>query len=169
LLRNARKRCYLALAYFVPPPWLIEELVAAAGRGVDVRVMTAGDTDLPHAREGGRHVYGDLLKGGVRLFELQEPRLHAKNATVDGRFAQVGTFDFNAFTRRYSLEVTVVVESVAIARGLEETFAANSVRSKEIDLDEWEQRGSVRRLVQKACHRLFFLPGGAANGTHRPS
>ncbi|NBC17188.1 MAG: hypothetical protein GVY18_07715, partial [Bacteroidetes bacterium] len=38
LLRIARRRCYVATPYFIPPPWFIEALTRAAQRGVDVRI-----------------------------------------------------------------------------------------------------------------------------------
>src|SRR6185503_7826450 len=83
-LARTLERCYLSSPYFVPPVRLKRALVHAARRGVDVRVLTAGRSDVPIVRLASQHLYGRLLRKGVRIFELENRVLHAKTATVDG-------------------------------------------------------------------------------------
>jgi len=67
----------------VPPKRLMRALTHAARRGVDVRVLTAGRSDVPLVHLASQHLYGRLLRAGVRIFELQERVLHAKTVTVE--------------------------------------------------------------------------------------
>ena len=71
-IAGARKTLYITNAYFAPDRSFIEMLVAAARRGVDVRILTAGPrTDVPIVRLAGRAWYDTLLSGGVRVYEWQ--------------------------------------------------------------------------------------------------
>jgi cardiolipin synthase A/B len=155
IIREATDRCYLTLAYFVPPEWLTEAMIRSARRGVDVRILTAGKTDVPIAREAGRHIYDALLDGGVRIFEYRPKRLHAKTAVVDTRISLIGSFDFNTISRRHSLEVTVTSDDTQLAGELERNFHSNLAHSREIVPDEWHSRGGFERAVETLCHRLF--------------
>jgi cardiolipin synthase len=60
--RRARRRLYITNAYFVPDDDFRRMLVAAARRGVDVRVLTTGPlTDVQTTRAAGRFRYAELL------------------------------------------------------------------------------------------------------------
>jgi cardiolipin synthase A/B len=170
LLRGARQRATLALAYFVPEPWLVEDLAEAARRGVDVRVMIAGKTDLPMARSAARHLYGDLLRAGVRVFEFRDQKLHAKAAVADGRDLLVGSFDYNRVSAEYSLEVALTARDSHVGRQLEDVLDANQERSREVHLADWAHRGPFARTTQRLMLRGFdALAGARRRGRREPS
>ena len=79
---RAQRRIRLTTPYFVPPPRLLRALVAASRRGVDVAVLTAGLSDVPIAAAGARHLYGRLLKGGVKIYEMTEVDLRTKTSKL---------------------------------------------------------------------------------------
>ena len=88
----AGKTLYITNAYFVPDRNFIHLLRAAAERGVDVRVLTAGArTDVNLAPLAGRASYATLLAAGVRLYEWQTSTLHAKTFVVDGEWTTIGS------------------------------------------------------------------------------
>src|SRR4029079_17710524 len=68
-IRAARRRIYLTSAYFLPSRALLQGLMRAARRKLDVRVIVAGTTDIPIVLYASRSIYGRLLKAGVRIFE----------------------------------------------------------------------------------------------------
>jgi len=68
-IASARRRLYIANAYFVPDPDFVQLLVDAAGRGVDVRLLTGGAyTDVKTTRLAARSRYAVLLAAGVPLW-----------------------------------------------------------------------------------------------------
>jgi cardiolipin synthase A/B len=153
LLRSSRGRVYLMMAYFFPSRWLIEELKAASRRGVDVRIMLIGKTDMPFVRSAARHLHAELLLGGVRLFELWEEKLHAKMVVSDGAHILLGTFDHNRFSARHSLEVMLAAQDPVLGDQLERTFLANAARCREMTLDDWQNRG----WLKKQLNRMWYL------------
>ena len=106
---GARHRIDLAHGYFAPDQRVIRALTMAAQRGVDVRLLMAGHSDVPLARIAARSFYRQLLAAGVRISEWSESVLHAKVATVDGRRLLVGSFNLDVFSLS-NLEVLLVLE-----------------------------------------------------------
>ncbi len=156
-LRCAVERCYLTSPYFVPPGRLKKELVRAATRGVDVRVLTAGLSDHPSVRMAGRHLYGRLLRAGVRVFELQDQMLHAKTAAIDGVYTSVGSFNLDHWSDRRNLEVTVAVLDRDVTAELEAHFERDLLAAKEVTLEEWGRRGPLRRALDWLAYQVLRL------------
>lgn len=150
-------RCLLTTPYFVPPPRLVRALITAAGRGVDVRLLTAGVSDVPLVAVAARHLYGHLLQGGVRIFEMEGRTLHAKTATIDGIYASVGSFNLDRWSFARNLEVSLTVVDEGLARHLEEQFHADLELCREITLRDHEMRGAWVRLKGWAAYRLLRL------------
>ena len=157
MLVRAVERVVLTSPYFVPPPRLVRDLVDAAERGVEVRVLTAGVSDVPAVTMASRHLYGRLLKAGVRVFEMQERTLHAKTAAVDGLFASVGSFNLDYISYRRNLEVTVAILDEAAASAVETRFEEDLALSDEVLLDAWRQRGRWERFRDWVAYRLLSL------------
>ncbi len=146
---HAREKIWITNPYFVPDRGLRRALRRAAARGVDVRVLTAGESDVPLARWAGEASYVKLLKAGVRLFEYTERVLHAKSAVADGRWYTVGTanIDHMSFFRNH--EVNLFGSEPACADILEAQFLKDLEGSREILWPEWRKRGWLRKLREK--------------------
>jgi cardiolipin synthase len=90
-LKAARKRIYIANAYFYPDRHLLRLLIERARDGVDVRILTPGPhIDNVFVRWASHYHFNSLLQAGVRLFEYQPTMMHAKYLVVDGRWTLVG-------------------------------------------------------------------------------
>jgi phosphatidylserine/phosphatidylglycerophosphate/cardiolipin synthase-like enzyme len=75
-------------------------LARAAARGVDVRLLLPGVSDVPLVRHAGHGIFRYLLERGVRIFEYETSVLHAKTVVADGWVSMVGStnMDFRSFT-----------------------------------------------------------------------
>jgi cardiolipin synthase len=148
LLRTAKRRCFVTTPYLIPPPWFMTELIRTAERGADIRTIRAGESDVPVACLAGQHLYGRVLRHGIRIFEQQHPTLHAKYLAVDGGFSVVGSHNVHRCGRKHNLEIGVLVEVPIVAHRLEHDFDASPGRSKEVTLDMWQQRPLGRRMLE---------------------
>lgn len=147
-------RCYLVTPYFIPAPWLMTGLLTAADRGADVRVMTAGASDVPAALIAGRHCYTELLERGARVFELQGRTLHSKTVTIDGRFNVVGSYNFDCWTVQHVLDTGLSVLDHDLAASLEHEFEDYMSDAREMTLDDQHARSPLARRRQHAFYRL---------------
>jgi cardiolipin synthase len=97
--RAARHRIWLTTPYFVPDRSSQAALRDAARRGLDVRLLVPGKSDVPITQWAAHAAYASLRAAGVRIWEYQPRVLHAKTILVDDDWATVGTanFDYRSF------------------------------------------------------------------------
>ena len=153
-VERARERCYMSSPYFIPASWLKEVLLDASRRGVDVRIVTAGDSDVALALAAGRACYGPLLDGGVRIYEMYGRTLHAKTLMVDGFLGSVGSYNFDLWTSRHVLDVAVAVADQTYAGAVRQEFETFLEQAKEISLEAWQERSPLRKAYQRAAFCL---------------
>ncbi len=156
-IEAAKRSICITNSYFVPDGRIRRSLASAVERGVEVRVIVQGRTDVPVAKYAGRKIFGRLLQDGIQLYEWQGPILHAKTAVIDSRWCTVGTYNLDYRSWRFNLEVTAAIEDAAIARALERQFSADLERCKPIDYESWSNRAVGDRLLDNFFFRFRKL------------
>ncbi len=146
-IARAQQRIRITNAYFLPTIRVIRALRHAARRGVDVRVIVAGTTDVPAVRFASRALYEAFLKAGVRIFEWHGRVLHAKTATIDGSWSTVGSSNLDTLSLRVNLEVNAVIEDAAFAAALERMFEEDLAHCREVTMADWHARPLWERVV----------------------
>jgi cardiolipin synthase A/B len=156
-IRSAARSIHIQNAYFLPEPQVRKALIDAVRRGVDVRVMVPGKhIDIPLVRMASRRYYGELLQGGVKIYEYGGTMMHVKAAVVDGLFATVGTINFDARSMRDNAEESMAFYDGAFAAQLEASFSEDLKRCRELTLALWRKRGLTQRLAERLSG--FFQP-----------
>jgi cardiolipin synthase len=153
----SRERFWLTNAYFAPRRGALPLLAGAARRGVDVRLLLPGVSDVPLVRHAGHGSYRHLLKHGVRIFEYRRSVLHAKSFVADGHLSMVGStnMDFRSF--HFNAECNVVVLDAVVATTLEEQFTADLADATEITLAEWDRRTRAHKAGDALARMLSPL------------
>ena len=157
-IAGARQTLYITNAYFAPDPSFIDFLVAAARRGVDVRILTAGPkTDVRTVWLAGRAWYETLLAAGVRVYEWQPSALHAKTFVVDGVWATVGTMNFDNRSMALNDEVTLMILDRDIGQQMDTIFLEDLRYAEEITAKRFRQRSWLQRIAEKSANLLTRL------------
>lgn len=156
-VRNAAHYCYITTPYFIPPQRLISAIKRAADRGVDVRILTAGVCDVPIVHLAAQHIYGSLIKHGVRIFEMYDSTLHAKTITIDGVYSTVGTFNLDTWSDKRNLEVNIAMIDPVIADELHTNFLRDIEPAHEITLDNWHKRPWYKRALHWTAYQSLRL------------
>ncbi|CAI8691225.1 MULTISPECIES: phospholipase D-like domain-containing protein [Burkholderia] len=147
-ISNAEQRVYLTNAYFVPDPQLVNALVDAAKRGVDVRMILPGRSDSALAFYAGRSHYEDLLDAGVKIYERRGALLHAKTAIVDGVWSCVGSSNLDWRSALDNDEINAVVLGQTFAQRMESAFDEDMAASDEIGRESWKHRSLLLRVKE---------------------
>ncbi|WP_296951869.1 cardiolipin synthase [uncultured Massilia sp.] len=147
-INEAKTSIHITSAYFVPDQQIVDALVAAARRGVDVKLVLPGVSDHSLIRYAGQGFYDDLLKGGVRIFELQIAVLHAKTAVIDGAWSTIGSANIDRRSFIHNYELNVVVIDPAFGRDMESAFNEDMRDSKEVTLAQWRKRPWADRIKE---------------------
>lgn len=157
-ITGARRTLYITNSYFVPDDDFRNLLVRAAKRGVDVRVLTAGDkSDVKTTVYAGRSRYPELLAGGVRIYEYQPTMMHAKTFVVDGVWSTVGSLNFDNRSLVFNNESNIVALDERVGASLDSLFRDDLRYSKEIKLPEFEQRSLGEKLLEWGADMLQRL------------
>ena len=108
---------YITNAYCAPSGSQTRALVAAVKRGVDVRLLLPGKhNDQPATKAAGRTAYGELLKGGVKIYEFQPTMIHSKTMVIDGIFSILGSSNFDARSAQINEELDITVYDEVFGR-----------------------------------------------------
>jgi len=145
-IRSAEKRVYLSAAYFVPTHQEMEDLVHAARRGVDVRLLLGDQSDSELALTVARSRYSDLLEAGVKIYETHGVMLHSKTIVIDGVWSVVGSSNFDHRSVLYNDEIDAVVLGSETAQELEAMFADDLRGASQIDPATWDKRPVLEQL-----------------------
>ncbi|HEU5016117.1 MAG TPA: phospholipase D-like domain-containing protein [Roseiflexaceae bacterium] len=154
---RAQRNIYLTNAYFIPDRAVLQALIAAAQRGVDVRVLLPWQSNHVTADWLARGFFTACLKGGVRLFAYQKAMIHAKTATIDGLWSTIGTANFDRLSLAGNYEVNVEIRDRAIAKEMERIYMVDLSNARELTLAEWERRPWYSRLSEFILSPLWPL------------
>jgi len=157
-IAGARKTLYVTNSYFAPDRNFIDLLAAAARRGVDVRILTAGRrTDVNVVRLAGRAWYDTLLVAGVRVYEWQPTTLHAKTFVVDGEWFTVGSMNFDNRSMALNDEATLMVLDQATGQNMDRVFLDDLRHAEEITIEAFRRRSWLQRIAEWSANSLTRL------------
>jgi cardiolipin synthase len=157
LFREAGRSIWMTMAYFAPHDDLIEELCAAARRGVKVRLMLPGRCDVKALMVAARSFYETLLDAGVEIYERQGVVLHAKTMVIDGTISMVGSTNLDYRSIEYNLELSALIRSAAFGRQMEDLFENDVRYAKRMSKGMWKRRPTMDRVVQWVVSRARYL------------
>ena len=177
-IRSASDRVWVGTAYFLPGHRMMRALLAAARRGVDVRLLLPGSiNDHPTVYHAGRRYYHRLLRHGIRIFEYQPAFMHAKLYLVD-QWCSIGSCNMDRWGLRWNLEANLESSDQGLCSEAETFFSDAFEGSKEITLKAWLKRPLKHRvrewlfgyldLIIERYGMNLTLRGGAAKEPQPP-
>jgi putative cardiolipin synthase len=135
----------------------LRAIESAARRGVRVQIFTNSNAsnDKSITWAALQNVRRRLLKLGIEIYEYQgKDTMHAKMFLVDGKFAVLGSHNFDARSDNYNLEFCIKVDSAEFTRELENRFECRRMQSSRVTLAKPTRN---QRLVQRTKTRLRQL------------
>ena len=154
-ITSAAKSIDLSSAYFVPDRLTREALVAAARRGVRVRVIVPGPLiDTGVVRAASRADWGPLLEAGITIAEYQPTMFHCKVLVVDSLLVSVGSTNFDNRSFRLNDESNLNVFDQTFAQQQEAIFERDLAASRVVTLEEWQARPWTEKLKERLASLL---------------
>ncbi|MCK9563814.1 MAG: phospholipase D family protein, partial [Bacteroidales bacterium] len=163
----------LVSSYFVPTAAGTRAFAEIAGGGVDIRILTNSldATDVAAVHAGYAKRRRDLLRSGIRLYEMRRmatdrerkkvvgplgssgSSLHAKTYSVDGERVYVGSFNFDPRSVNLNTELGFVIDSEALAKQIRDAFVDNIPQSAyEVRFDD---RGRIQWLERHGDEEII--------------
>jgi cardiolipin synthase len=155
-MNEARKTVHITNAYFAPDVQILQSLLKAARRGVDVKIIFPSISDAGMVYYAGRSFYSDLLESGIKIYEFRASVLHAKTTVIDGAWSTVGSANLDVRSFLHNNEVNVVVLGEDFGLSMENAFQEDLRNSDQITREAWEQRSLAERLKEWAARNFEY-------------
>jgi cardiolipin synthase len=165
-INSATSEIIIANAYFVPGRKFRKALIAAADRGVDVKLLLQGRKEyiLMFAT---KTFYTELLSKGITIYEYRKSFMHSKVAVIDQHWATVGSSNIDPFSLLLSREANIVVLNSAFAIELRtDIIATIQDGAYRISAQEWQRGNVMQRLASWLAYgvvRVFLGVIGFSN------
>lgn len=147
-INRARKHILITTAYFIPDQQILDALLRANKRGVEVRVILPEDSNHVLSDWLSRGFYTSLLENGVQVLLYQNSMIHAKTATVDGEWSTVGTANIDRLSLTGNYEINLEIFDKDLARSMEKIFEVDNGNCRTLTLEEWQSRHIVARISE---------------------
>ena len=154
MFNKAEKQITIMCSYFLPGRIFRRRLAQATRKGVKIKVILAGISDIMMAKHAERYLYEWLLKNNIEVYEYQDTVLHAKVATYDSSWTTIGSYNVNNISAYASLELNMEISNNSFALVTENFLEDISSRHcKKITKENYAASTHFfRRLWQRFCY-----------------
>ncbi len=156
-IRNAKSEIIIANAYFVPGRKFRKALLAAAKRGVNIKLLLQGRVEyfLMFATHA---FYSIFLKYGIEIYEYRKGFMHSKVAVIDNEWATVGSSNIDPFSLLLAREANVIVQDKAFANELRADIMQSILNGTfQVEAEDWAKGHFVRRFASWLAFGLVRL------------
>lgn len=153
-IQQAKKRLWVASPYFIPDQSVIEALILASLRGVDVRIILPKRYDMLVMYLASFSSLLELEHSGVRFFRYHTGYPHQKCMLIDDDMGWVGTSNLDNRSMRLNFEGNLVVQDKEFCQEMEAMLQHDLDRSVEVGPEDYYSRPLLFKLGVKIA-RLF--------------
>ena len=150
----AKERMWVASPYFIPDQSVVDALVLASLRGVDVRIIIPERYDMLIMYLAALSYFPEIEHSGIRVFRYRAGHPHQKVMLIDNRMAWVGSSNIDNRSMRLNFEGNLVVRDEGFCQEVEEMLLADLKRSVEVGPEDYYGRSLLYKLGVKVA-RLF--------------
>jgi cardiolipin synthase len=134
-LKHAQRNMTIFASYFLPGRNERRLLRNASRRGVDIKIVLSADSDAPVFKRATNFLYDFILRNNITIYEYLPSNLHAKVATVDGKWSTIGSYNMNHLSDYGSVEMNADIFDNRFAEKFE---------------------GLLLEIIEKDCRQVTF-------------
>ena len=154
IVLSAKKYLYMQTPYFLPTDALFEALQIACLSGIDVRLMVSKKSDSSYVDPASHSYYEELLRAGMRIYQIEDKFIHAKTLVADDYVSVVGSCNLDYRSLETNFEINCYMYDADLAVQNKEIFFNNLNYCREINYNRWIRRSRWKRLLESVV-RLF--------------
>jgi len=128
-IKHAQFRMIIFASYFLPGRNERRLLRDASRRGVDIKIVLSAESDAPVFLRATNFLFDFILRNNIKIYEYLPSNLHAKVATVDGKWSTIGSYNMNHLSDYGSVETNVDILNEEFAAGFEKLL--NEILAKD--------------------------------------
>lgn len=156
-MHRAERRVIVATPYFVPDQDVLGAMRTAVARGVAVDLIVSRVADQKMVSFAQRSYFESLLAAGVSVHRYRDYLLHAKNVSIDGNLAIVGSSNVDLRSFQLNDEVSLLLydaESVVQLEAIQRGYIDDSER---LTLETWRRRPRAQKMLESIARLVSPL------------
>jgi cardiolipin synthase A/B len=163
MFRRAEREIIMMSGYFLPGPIIRRNMKLAVKKGVKIKLILAGISDVSVAKNAERFMYNWLFKNNISVYEYKPCVLHGKVAVHDRSWATVGSYNVNIISAYASIELNIDINNSTFAAGLQDLLEQIIRNDCELITPEnfIQHRGILPRIWDRICYGfirfLFYI------------
>ena len=116
---------------------------------MNVKIVVSGrHNDNWLARQNSMRIFGPLLEAGIEVYQYNRTMLHQKTMVVDGKWATIGSANFDNRSFAFNEESNVSFVDERLIHELERVFKEDLNNSERLTLEQWKSRGLLARVQE---------------------
>jgi cardiolipin synthase len=144
----ARNELVMTTPYFIPDEPLLAALIAAAQRGVTVKIIVPQKNDSILVKYASRARYEELASSGVQIYLFHGGLLHSKTITVDGDFSLFGSVNLDMRSFWLNFEATLFIYCKTFTEQLLDVQRSYLDQSVPLDLGAFSSRNAFEKFKE---------------------
>lgn len=156
---EAETEVWIVASYFLPSRVTRKAMRIAAKRGVKIRVLLSGISDVRFVKQATCFLYDWMFRYQFEIFEWKESVLHGKLMLVDNKWCTIGSYNINKLSDFGSIELNVVVKDTAFTQDVKKVVNAQIAEGAE--KVEWatysRENNFLKQLYNWFCYNLVRL------------
>jgi cardiolipin synthase len=160
-LREAKQSITIAASYFLPGKSFRRMLERASAKGVEIKIILAGKSDVSSVRLAESYLYQFYIRNKIKIYEWHNSVMHGKVMVVDDHWCTIGSYNLNYLSHYISVELNADVISPAFIREINQHF--KTIAAKDCVLVNFEKFNTDFGLWKKfrmwlayAFHKLIM-------------
>lgn len=153
-INTAQKSIYITSPYFIPGNSLMDALIIAANKNIDIKILVPGKSDSKLVDLAAQSYYTELLKYGVEIYRYQRGFVHAKSMSIDDDLSIIGSANMDYRSFDLNFEANAVVYSDSLNTKLTELFFKDIKEAEMLDPKTHLQRSKGQQLLEKIFRLL---------------
>src|SRR5690606_16561044 len=121
-VKNSKTSLMMVASYFLPGRSFRRLLSQASARGVTIKLIVAGRSDLASVRLAENYLYAFYLKNNIQVYEWVDSVMHGKAMVVDGNWATVGSYNLNFLSQYASIELNAEIKDATFVKAFDKTL-----------------------------------------------
>lgn len=153
-INSAKKSIYITSPYFIPGNSLMDALIIAANKNIDIKILVPGKSDSVMVNLAAQSYYTELSHYGVEIYRYERGFVHAKTLCIDDDLSMVGSANMDYRSFDLNFEANAIVYSKKLNSELSALFFKDIKSAEMIDPELYLKRSKAQQLLEKIFRLL---------------
>nr|WP_273129577.1 cardiolipin synthase [Bacillus weihaiensis] len=148
-IQQAKREIIICSPYFIPGKVILDELLAARSRGVNVQIMVPLKEDHPLVKEASMPYFKPLLLAGCEIYQFFYGFFHAKVIVIDDHFCDIGTANFDKRSMYLNDEMNCIIYDHHFIQKVKDKIISDFKKSELLTYQAYQKRPFTHKVKEK--------------------